>query len=216
MVNRISYQENTKFPGTKLTYIKDTKIQKGQRIALFRCDCGNFKEINITSAKRLDSTSCGCYLSKLASERNKTHGLSKTPEYETWSGIKNRIFNSNDRVYHMYGGRGLCMSMEWRESFETFLSDMGPRPSKYHSIERRDNNRGYEKDNCYWATPLEQTRNRSNTLMVTFNGIRKPLADFCDDYKIAYHTVRARLKYGATLENALTIPVRGKECHLPT
>lgn len=78
-----------------------------------------------------------------------------------WNGIKQRCYNPNIPGYHRYGGRGITVCDEWLESFENFLRDMGFPPSDKHTLDRRDNDLGYSKDNCRWATVQEQNKNKT-------------------------------------------------------
>jgi hypothetical protein len=89
-----------------------------------------------------------------------------TPEYRAWSQIKTRCYNSKATNYARYGGRGIAMCIRWRASFAAFFEDMGPRPpGRRISVERIDNHKDYAPENCRWATPAEQSRNkRSNKL----------------------------------------------------
>jgi hypothetical protein len=73
------------------------------------------------------------------------------------------------------------MCPEWEKSFETFYNDMGTRPSPEHSIDRKDNNKGYNPDNCHWTTKKEQANNRRNNILYDFDGDRKTLAEWCDE-----------------------------------
>src|SRR5579863_4103392 len=99
-----------------------------------------------------------------------------TIEYHVWNTMKQKCFNENHARYEDYGGRGIVVCDRWME-FANFISDMGKRPGKGYSIERRDNDGNYEKDNCYWATPRQQAQNRRSTVWVELNGDRIALAE---------------------------------------
>lgn len=98
---------------------------------------------------------------------NTKHGMSNTTEYKTWKRIKNRCYNKNDVRYHDWGGRGITVCDEWINDFPKFFIDMGLKLSPTHSIDRIDNDKGYSKDNCRWATCSEQSRNRRNSTSKT-------------------------------------------------
>lgn len=125
-----------------------------------RCDCGTEKVVSGDQLRSGKTASCGCRRNDsgpLASGFK--HGGAGTTEYEIWSSMKKRCQNPNCRVYPRYGGRGITVCERWSNSFEAFYEDMGPRPSKRHSIDRINNDGNYEPGNCRWATQKEQAAN---------------------------------------------------------
>ncbi len=85
--------------------------------------------------------------------------MTQSTEYQSWSGMKRRCINKTNHAYSRYGGRGINICDRWITSFENFYSDMGHKPEGY-SIERINNDGNYEPDNCKWATPAEQSKNK--------------------------------------------------------
>jgi hypothetical protein len=97
-----------------------------------------------------------------ASAGTTTHGLSGTPEYTSWKGMKERCLNTRHKKFKNYGARGITVCERWMNSFDNFLADMGPKPEpkRDYSIERKNNDGNYEPGNCKWATQDEQQKNR--------------------------------------------------------
>lgn len=93
-------------------------------------------------------------------QKVESHGMYRTTTYKTWRSMKERVLNPLNSNFKNYGGRGITICDEWKNSFLAFYRDMGPRPSKNHSIDRIDNEKGYSKENCRWATKTEQSRNQ--------------------------------------------------------
>lgn len=123
----------------------------------------------------------------------------KTPHelYSVWQHMIGRCTNPNGgRSWANYGGRGIRVCERWRDSFEEFLSDMGPRPSSGHSIDRIDNDGNYEPGNCRWATLAEQARNRRGNLRITHNGETLCVRDWSVRTGIGETTLAYRLKAG--------------------
>lgn len=134
-----------------------------------------------------------------------THRMTGSPAYRSWQAMRRRCMVTHDKDYPRYGGRGITVCPEW-DRFEVFFADMGERPGGT-SIERRDNTLGYCKSNCYWATPLDQTRNRRNAVRVDWAGENLPLKVVCDRTGSSYSTVHSRLfKYGWSIEQAVALP----------
>lgn len=132
-----------------------------------------------------------------------------TTEYRIWSCMIDRCENVNTPAYSDYGGRGIKVCERWRNSFESFLSDVGKRPSKNHSLDRLNNDGNYEPGNFRWATRKEQSRNTRRTLIVEYNGENKPLREFCEHLKLDFRSVWHRIsKEGLSVKEALEKPFR--------
>jgi hypothetical protein len=132
----------------------------------------------------------------------------REPEYPIYAAMKQRCYNTNCAEYENYGGRGIGVFQEWRDSFEAFIRDVGRRPSPEHSLDRYpDNDGNYEPGNVRWATIAEQQRNKRNNVMLTFNNETRCAADWADHLGMKRHTLDGRLKDGWSVERALTTPV---------
>ena len=131
----------------------------------------------------------------------------RTPEYQAWVNIKRRCLNPNDREFPYYGGRGITVCERWETSFENFYEDMGGRPKECNSIDRIDNNRGYEPGNCRWSTQTEQAGNRRSSIMVTIGGVTRNVSDWSKHFGIAREVVYARIALGWNSEKAITTKI---------
>lgn len=191
-------QPNDKFG--RLTFKEAVAgLRGGARYGVFVCDCGTVKEMSIPNVALGKSTSCGCFARESIGDRARTHGMSKSPEYQTWNRMWSRCTNPITSRYHRYGGRGITVCDRWA-SFENFYEDMGPRPSADHSIERDEVDGNYEPGNCRWATKKEQSRNTSTNLFVEYRGERRCVAEWCEITGIPYATFIQRLRRGIPLE----------------
>jgi len=132
------------------------------------------------------------------------------PEYAIWNSMISRCTNPKHKSFKDYGERGIDVCIRWKNSFVAFLEDMGRRPGDGYTIERIDNERGYESNNCEWRTWKENQRNRRNNRMLNFNGRALPLSQWSEEIGILPSTIRSRLHYGWSVERALTQPIRGQ------
>lgn len=149
---------------------------------------------------------------RVARELMTTHGLSNTPEYGCWSGMKARCLNKNGKSYKNYGGRGIKVCDRWLESFVNFYEDMGKKPTRKHTLERIDNNLGYSPKNCRWATRSEQRRNQRGNVFYTYDGETMCLIDWSKKLNLSYNALVGRIyKLGWSFERAITTKVRNKK-----
>jgi hypothetical protein len=168
-----------------------------------RCECGGETDVHAGNLKKGHTVSCGCWRRARASKSFTTHGMSETKEYRSWTHMIGRCHNEGDAAYLMYGWRGISVCAEWRVSFEAFYEFIGPAPSGEHSIDRIDNDRGYEPGNVRWATPTEQNSNKRNNVFVDAFGERKTVAEWARTLGLKAQTIEGRMKRGDHGEWAL-------------
>lgn len=118
----------------------------------------------------------------------------KCPEYRAWLDIKQRCTNVKSSNYKRYGGRGIEICDEWKDSFEQFIIDVGNRPSINHSIERIDNNGNYEASNCKWETKDVQSRNRRTNIFITYKTDTLCIKDMANKYGLSEMLLWQRLQ----------------------
>lgn len=170
-----------------------------------RCKCGALRDVLASDIKIGKSVSCGCYQKLRASEANLSHGMTGSTEHNSWRGAKERCYDTKHILYKRYGGRGIRMCDRWRNSFEDFLSDMGPKPSPNHQIDRYPNQNGhYEPGNCRWATRKEQCNNKTTNHLLSYKGRTQTMMQWSRELGINYYTLRSRKRIGYTDEQAIT------------
>ena len=133
--------------------------------------------------------SCGCLQKEISTARvvkyNTKHGRHRTPEYNSWQGMKARCYTKTNPKYKDYGARGIKVCDRWLNSFENFLADMGEKPSPKHSIDRIDVNGDYCPENCRWATIEEQQNNMRKSLRITHNGRTQTITQWCEELNVS-------------------------------
>ncbi len=182
-----------------------------QSMWLCRCDCGKEKTIWSGDLKSGNTKSCGCLKREKITIANTTHGHSTTIKmsktYDAWQSMIQRCTNPKSMYYYNYGGRGIAVCKRWRK-FENFLKDMGI-PKNGLTLDRVNNDKGYCKSNCRWATRKEQNRNKRNNIFVTHKNETRLLLDWAEEFNINYHTLYGRIFIlGWSVEKAFTTPVK--------
>ena len=144
----------------------------------------------------------------------KTHGFStgclarsddQRRTYNSWMSMKQRCLNKNHRYYQNYGGRGIAISRRWLR-FEGFLASMGLAPAG-QTLERRNNDRGYSKRNCLWASRKDQANNRSSNRRLTAFGKTLTIQQWSEDPRcsVSGACLATRLnRYHWPIEKAIT------------
>jgi hypothetical protein len=172
-------------------------VHPGRTRWLCACDCGNETAVLTLNLHRDRGTrSCGCLMREYqASGRgNWKHGAKRSPEYGIWCAMKQRCCNPRNPAFARYGGRGITICDHWLHSFAAFLSDMGPRPSPTHSIDRIDNDQGYAPGNCRWATPTEQNLNTRQNVVLELAGQRLTLSQVAAATGLSVSRLHHRIK----------------------
>lgn len=162
------------------------------------CECGNKKSIRGDHLKTGKISSCGCLMREVAAVNTIIHGATMggcTQEYIAWRAMKQRCYSKSYHARDRYAGRGIIVCKRWISSFEIFLKDMGPKPSKAHSLDRYPNKNGnYEPGNCRWATVKEQQNNKESVVMIEYNGIKKTLSEWAGFFNRNISTISEHLK----------------------
>jgi hypothetical protein len=150
----------------RLVGLEAAPRRPGETMWRWQCDCGKQVEIAIRNVRQGKTRSCGCLHDEIRRTATRTHGHtanSPTPTMRSYWAMKTRCYNPRANNYHRYGGRGITVCDDWRDSFATFLADMGPRPPGT-TLDRIDPEKGYDLSNTRWATVEQQGRGRRNIL----------------------------------------------------
>jgi len=203
----------------ELTIIGFEKIQRGRSTCwnwICRCSCGTIKSIPPLRVLNGNTTSCGCLKRNRIIEYNNTekikHGYARSGKnrnrlYTIWCGVKSRCLNVKSHDYENYGGRGISICDEWKNSFEAFKE--WATNSGYNdtlSLDRIDVNKSYCPENCRWSTAKEQQRNKQKTEKYNYKGKLATLSEISEDCGVKYGTLYQRVKhYGWSLEDAVSV-----------
>ena len=197
----------------RLTVLGEAPGRRSAHYIFVRRDCGTVKQICWYPVLHGAVTSCGCY----CRDRARTHGMSQAhPVYRIWKGMRLRCENAQVAGFRYYGGRGIRVCERW-QSFEMFWTDMGPPWRPGLTLNRIDNDRNYEPDNCHWATRAEQARNTRRAILVGTPWGRLCIKQAARAYGVNHEAFR-RHYHAGTLDQFLptirgTQPQRDRETH---
>ena len=184
----------------RLTVLGDAPRVGERRRVLCLCSCGSKVSCDPRFLGR-HTNSCGCLHREVvsrASSQRVTHGRARSPEYNSWLKLRSRCKDHPANIkYPIYGGRGISVCKEWELSFESFFAFMGAKPHPQASVERKDVNGNYEPDNCCWAMPKEQARNKQKHRLVAYLGTEMPLSQACELAGVNYRSALYRLNAGS-------------------
>ena len=174
------------------------------------CECGKTALVTGDALRRGTQVSCGCYRNEQMSKRNKKHDKTDSRAYYVWSSMKSRCSNSNVPQYKFYGGRGIYVCDEWKNSFEAFytwLIDNGydeSAPRGLYTIDRIEPDGPYTTENCRLVTQLEQANNLRSNRWIECDGEKHTLAQWSRITGVPSWKIRSRIdNLGWTNEKAI-------------
>lgn len=174
------------------------------------CECGNTTTVPGYSLKSGNTRSCGCLKLEASIENgrrlNKRHGKTGSRVHSIWASMLQRCHDPKHKSYSYYGGRGITVCDEWMV-FDNFYADMGD-PPEGHSLDRKNNDEGYCKENCRWATPAQQANNRRDNFKIKAFGHELTVRGWSKTTGLGKATIIYRLAQGMTPEEALSTPPR--------
>ena len=211
----MNYQSNIgdEFGRLKIVYLVQYLEGKTKRKGcICECKCGNFigpSRIHMIQSNEL--ISCGCYSSDIHREqmidRNTIHGDSKREGreklYIIWAAMKDRCSNLNRDDSKYYSDKGIKVCDDWQDytKFKTWALENGY--SDGLSIERKDNSKGYNPENCIWIELKDQNKNKTTSRILEYNGEKHNITDWCRITGLCWSTIDRRLKAGKSVGQAL-------------
>lgn len=154
-----------------------------------KCDCGRICTVKGGKLTSGSTKSCGCLRAELRTKLNTVHHMCGTKIYSSWRCMLTRCLNPNHETYSKYGGRGITVCDEWKNSFQAFfdfVSKLEHFGEDGYTLDRINNDGNYEPGNVKWSTAKEQARNRRDTVFVEYAGKKMALAEAAEQAKIEY------------------------------
>ena len=181
------------------------RASNGHSQWLCKCDCGRETTVARSNLRTGKQVSCGCKRREQAGAMNYSHGGSNTRLYSIWTNMITRTTNPKGTAYNRYGGRGITMCPEWRNSFEAFRDwALANGYTDDLTIDRVDNDSGYRPDNCRWTTWHEQFNHRTDTRLITYDGETLSISQWAEKLNLPKSMLYQRFAAGWSAERALT------------
>lgn len=172
------------------------------------CDCGREHSVHAGHLKNGSIKDCGCEKSRRTTLRNLKHGDSRTRLYNIWIKMRDRCNNPRNKDYELYGGRGIKVCTDWENSYPSFKEwALSNGYTDELSIDRIEVNKGYEPENCRWASNIVQANNKRDNRRYEYRGKLITIREASTMSGLQYSTIKARLKYGWSMEKAINTPL---------
>lgn len=187
---------------TVLDSFPGTPQQNYFLMCLVQCDCGTKRLVTFTRLKYGGSKNCGCVRRKLASQRLWKHGKTNCAEFGIWHNMVQKCHDPKHKSFKNYGAVGIEVCEKWRNSFEAFYRDMGPRPQK-KNLDRIDDLAGYTPENTIWSTISKVSLKWRFRRLINVRGQIKSILDWAQEAKIDPNLLRNRLRRKVPPEAAI-------------
>ena len=197
-----------RFGRLTVTELSERTGKNGERYWKCECDCGSTKDVSASALLSGYSKSCGCLKKELLqNSRSKNKRL-----YQVWQDMKQRCYNPKNKYYRRYGGRGISVCEEWLKEYEPFYQwAISNGYEKGLQLDRTDNDGNYCPENCRWATPKQNSNNRSCIVFITYAGETHTRTEWAEITGIPLGTIKKRYKNGKTPEEILCADYRRKK-----
>lgn len=196
----------------RLTVIKKDESKKDKRTRwVCQCECGNKVVVRTDTLRSKRTKSCGCLQRDLLVERKprKIHGKSKERLYTMFHNMHKRCYDKDHISFRNYGGRGIGVSEEWRNDFESFYEwSIKNGYNDNLTIDRINNDNDYSPVNCKFITHKEQQNNRRDNVFVSYEGDTRTISQWSESKGIKYSVLQSRLKAGWSTKKAIETPVK--------